>query len=1041
MKEQFLRHRLLLPLLFLIGLNPIIHSQQNYIYTERADSLFANLDKSLITTGILYDRAFPLSRFDLYNSATDTVDYEYISQAYYELYQAAYNRYVLLEPGMLNEMTAYENLRNRVPIMVLDYLYNKMDTMAFQDGLFDFQNDMFYDVPGRPRNPYYTQHLQIAGPLLEEVKSNTLQFVLLPHLISRNTGQNVQQVQLNFGFGQYSLNGPLDSVTINFPASGTHYFTTTVTLANSSSFTSKCQLTIGGYSVGARGQGIEAVYDPCRTELMESAYPFQGYDEQQPFKGQFEVNYYYRLTSPCNGSNVNLQKPVILIDGFDPTDKRTAAKLYEEFLFYYDDVNFNPKKYVDIVDEMRQLGYDVILINIPTYFHTYGGQIIPLPANANDPPAGYNYSMGKIIRGGGDYVERNGLTLATLIEEINIQLANQNSTEKLVIIGPSMGGQISRYALRWMETNNKNHNCRLWVSFDSNHEGAVLPIGEQFIIRDMAGLSNEVRKALDRQINIVHAKQSLVDHHLFHVNGQQNAGGAPDFHQRYYSMMDNLGWPQQCRKIAMISGAENGAALPIPGAGQLAMKLTVKFKTWARLLLITGCGYICSRISPELAPLCALYCAIQSKKLIEASMFTAPGPGQYGKVSRLKIPLILKDKSFYGIGSSLTRSQSIETVQSGFYWGYKELTTKKDNGFIGKLTKTEVEIPAGYHSHQPTGNTLAYGKGVNGSLYNFKWDDDVSQYDLVCLGYIPFDYYYGPKTFSLKHDSLFYSQARNLINEINGIISPPFIPLPPSIITQYNNNDCNSATIVINNSNIVSCYDWETTGGLLLNGTSTSLQCYGPSVTVSGSQGMGGTIKARTRMGSCVSGYNEICFEPCQAWNANFRWIWSAPRTGEPLQAQVDELPGAIYYQWFVNGTLIETTPTGFLSTYNWPCVYEGEGLTVLAVTDCGRSELISGGNYSPICYNRHVSGIKVFPNPSSGIVMVSLEKGNSKIETQRSIYEIRIIDKMGIIKYQHQYMKGTPSVIVDISNLSLDVYTVLAFDGEKWRTAKLVKK
>ena len=72
---------------------------------------------------------------------------------------------------------------------------------------------------------------------------------------------------------------------------------------------------------------------------------------------------------------------------------------------------------------------------------------------------------------------------------------------------------------------------------------------------------------------------------------------------------------------------------------------------------------------------------------------------------------------------------------------------------------------------------------------------------------------------------------------------------------------------------------------------------------------------------------------------------------------------------------------------------------------------------------------------------MVSLEKGNSKIETQRSIYEIRIIDKMGIIKYQHQYMKGTPSVIVDISNLSLDVYTVLAFDGEKWRTAKLVKK
>jgi hypothetical protein len=713
MKQQILKHRLLLPLLLIFIFLQTTKAQQNYLYAEKTDSMFANLDKSLITTGVLYDRAFPLSRFDLYNPATDTVDYEYISQAYYELYQAAYNRNVLLEPGTLNEMTTYENLRNRVPIMVLDYQYNKMDSLAFQDGLFDFQNDMFYDVPGRPRSPYYTQHLQIAGPLLEEVKSNTLQFMLLPHFISRNTGQNVQQVQLNFGFAQYTLNGPVDSVTVNFATAGLYYFTATVTFANASSFTSKCTIQIGGYNVGSKGQGTLSEYDPCRTDTLQSDYTFQGYDETQSFKGLFEVNYYYRSTALCDGGIVQLQKPIILIDGYDPTDKRTAKDLAEQFLFYYDDVNFNPKLYVNIVKEMRDLGYDVILVNIPTYFHTYGGQIIPLPANANDPPQGYNYSMGKIIRGGGDYVERNGLTLATLINRIiKPQLAAQDS---IIVIGPSMGGQISRYALKWMENQGINHKVRLWVSFDSNHEGTVLPIGEQFIIRDMAGLSNEVKKSLDRQLNSAHAKQSLVDHHLYHVNGQQNAGGAPGFHIPYYSMMDNLGWPQQCRKIAMISGAENGAALPVPSAGQLAMKLNVKFKTWARLLLVGGCGYICSRISPALAPLCALYCGIQSKTLVEASMFTAPGPGQYGKVSRLKIPLILKDKSYYGIGSTLTRSQSLETIQSGFYWGYRELTTKNDNGFIGKLTKTEVEMPAGYHAHQPTANTLAFGKGVNGN--------------------------------------------------------------------------------------------------------------------------------------------------------------------------------------------------------------------------------------------------------------------------------------------------------------------------------------
>ena len=101
MKQLFLKHRLLLPLLIPFTFLLSAKAQQDYLYAEKADSLFANLDKSLITTGILYDRAFPLSRFDLYNPATDTVDYEYISQAYYELYQAAYNFTVIFGAGLV----------------------------------------------------------------------------------------------------------------------------------------------------------------------------------------------------------------------------------------------------------------------------------------------------------------------------------------------------------------------------------------------------------------------------------------------------------------------------------------------------------------------------------------------------------------------------------------------------------------------------------------------------------------------------------------------------------------------------------------------------------------------------------------------------------------------------------------------------------------------------------------------------------------------------------------------------------------------------
>lgn len=90
----------------------------------------------------------------------------------------------MLDPAVLDDMTQWENLRGRVPILILDYLYNKLDTLAIQDNLLTYQNGFLYDVPGRSRSPYFTQHLQMAFPLVEEVKSNTVTFMLIPHFVS-----------------------------------------------------------------------------------------------------------------------------------------------------------------------------------------------------------------------------------------------------------------------------------------------------------------------------------------------------------------------------------------------------------------------------------------------------------------------------------------------------------------------------------------------------------------------------------------------------------------------------------------------------------------------------------------------------------------------------------------------------------------------------------------------------------------------------------------------------------------------------------------
>jgi hypothetical protein len=268
--------------LLLISLNA--RAQNNFPYAEKADSIFANLDKSLITTGILFDRAVPLSRFDLYNPATDIVDYQMATQTYFELYQAAYQRTNLIDPSTLGKMITYENVRNRIPIMVLDYRYNKVDTLALQDGLLSYNssNNTLSDVPGRSRSPYFMQRLQLAVPVVDKVKGKTVTFVLLPHFISRNTGLDIDQVSLDFGNGPQVLQGPLDSLTITFPTTGAKELVITTSLTDGSSFSTRCHIVIGGSNYGARTM---AGSDPCRTEPVVANDVFQGYDETQPTGG------------------------------------------------------------------------------------------------------------------------------------------------------------------------------------------------------------------------------------------------------------------------------------------------------------------------------------------------------------------------------------------------------------------------------------------------------------------------------------------------------------------------------------------------------------------------------------------------------------------------------------------------------------------------------------------------------------------------------------------------------------------------------------
>jgi hypothetical protein len=267
---------------------------------------------------------------------------------------------------------------------------------------------------------------------------------------------------------------------------------------------------------------------------ITATIPFQGYDEAQALLGQGE---YQIFMDTVDGI---LDKPIIILDGFDPGDTRNINAIYSALGYGTD----------NLADFIRTQGFDVVILNAPVY-------------NTN----------GIDIDGGADYIQRNAMVLVELINQINTQKVG---SEELVIIGPSMGGLIGRYALAYMEQNGLSHETRLYISFDSPHKGANIPITIQYLFNYLAEAQGNVAAqiALDQSLNSAAAKEMLIDHYSAHLLAgstyEQDPAlllpmGAPGFRAVFQTELDNLGFPQQTRNVSMINGSAQATPIGSPG--------------------------------------------------------------------------------------------------------------------------------------------------------------------------------------------------------------------------------------------------------------------------------------------------------------------------------------------------------------------------------------------------------------------------------------------------------------------------------------------
>ncbi|MCC6286544.1 MAG: Ig-like domain-containing protein [Chitinophagaceae bacterium] len=972
----------------------ILDAQSNYSYTQIVDSALFPVSKTQITTGVLYDRAFPIAGLHVFKS-TDTSFFWHFYQAYSELYNATYNKNGLTPVKRIDSIAQSSYAVNGiVPVGILYYDFNVLDTNAIVNNLFYRGADsLLHDVTGRTGNPYLLKNITIAAALAKDTLdygNGSFKFKFDSQLFLKNKAVTITSLNADFGSGNQNITSG-NVLTVTYTSSGMKTIKFTVTYSNAQTATAYAKIFIKS-NISSR-YGAPVPPNETRT-ITDTQYGYQGYGETAKKYNSGKYGIYYHRNTPDGPIETIIKKPIIIVDGFDPTDDRDVADIYGIYLQYTQTQNLG--------NELRNLGYDVIILNFPTLI------------GAGDP----RYQ-------GGDFIQRNAFLLVTLIEKINQELTANGSTEKLVVIGPSMGGLVSRYALKWMENNGKNHNTRLWISFDAPHKGANVPIGDQSFIDFESGVSKAAEASRDNKLSSIAAKQMLLHHYLA---GTTLPSGAPNFRNNWQTELDNLGYPQNVRRVALINGAINGTTQG------------------------TACQNV-YKVKVNIHALNALLFFAQIIKVTEGNIWFTGNNGNACQVFKgwLAAPFLSNSKS----AAAPSSSKSYDILPGGYYdtqaqlggsntpfssifdKNYKRSVTTS-MGYFGMWTETIAQIDNPNHCFIPTFSALGMditNKDLSENLYNR---------DLVCTGETPFQNYYAPLT-NQEHITLTAENVAWIKQEIAGnkqMSSVNYAVLYPFVQTSGSDPVCTTATFQINNLPSGSTISWQSSNTSIATISST-----GNPATLTRQGTQTGTVTITATITRPCSESKVVMTKTIfigMTTPGPISWEWNLPP--KRVRLTVNAVPNATSYQWYLNNTLKATTS---VPQYDLPMAGNvscgnSYNFGVRAVGSCGTSQISYAGATMPSCDN----ALSVSPNPASNNIKVELDTDNAA--TLRSanantvtstIQEVVVYDKSGIVRLRKKFSQGGSTQTISLTGLPSDVYTLQVFDGAKWQSKKIIVK
>jgi pimeloyl-ACP methyl ester carboxylesterase len=1047
--------------------------------------MLANLPVSQITSGVLLDKVSDFSNLTNYNTLEKNLsDSKHFNQALTELYKAS-DQALFISKETLATRTAYSTNANSVDVGIINTLFHRLnfnEDDATLSGL-TYLNNQFSTVAGKPS--FVSKKIIVASPLKEFVSGTSIDFNFNDTFIFNNATTLIKNLTVKFEENATNTavtiiyNGAfvISTKNIVYTTSGYKTLTFTTTFSDNTVITTYGKIYVTVLSAPT-ASFTTTINDLCSDPLREkgiftaletdNSTSFQGYNETYAFKGKIEYSVFY-----SNNNNAHqMLKPLIIVDGFDPRDKRkvqdcdcendpTCKLANSDISFSLTrnpmlQITFNPIKHVSIEDSMeypvsstttknflsdlRTLGYDVIIINQPTYEITNPVQPtiqVWVPTRFFPTVLGHweTRPNTRVIDGGADYIERNAYTLASFIKNfVKPRQVTAASTQKLVVIGPSMGGQITRYALAYMEKKfaltgdiNWKHNTRLWVSVDSPHLGANIPVGGQANIWFMADkMYNAKAQDSYADLNSVAGQQmSITNFENARVSSNHNLEGS-SFFTTYYNSLNSNGVagsngypvtiPNTFRKIAMTNGSLTGAKQGTEGQTFLYTRVYIRGLWPFQSSTIT-----LARFRDSFLP-----------------SFGSTGQVFQGDGQNFNIGLnhwyISHPRYTLNVNNQDIRG-SFDVVPGGYFK-------------LGEILKTSIEGGAsdgGFRSETTDyleSNSFISAFSALGHLSPWQnWANPLNT-NLTCSTnkLTPFDSYFGASNNS-EHTSFTKEGVAWLTKELAGNPQAPSFPIDPNALTgpaiicknetkTYSFDDACKITGTVTSWNV-------TENANVISSTNTS-------VTIKGNSEGLFTITANFSNGQTVSRIIRMLREPqfsirqyTHVGTDGYYLQLVAP-IGRPFNEQFIE---SITWQNLIGGGCgsLQYTPgnsfTNFLvcPPINENCPYENSckrDIKVILTNACGTKEYFASVGFGQNPNARGVNNnlYKIYPNPSNTIINVSLLDDTLRPETTSTIIA-ELFDMMGQPRKNVQVINNIASI--DVSGLPKGIYVLkINIDG-----------